>query len=107
MHVNASAKALTGAKGGASSATSSTLAGSSNHATKTSTLTKNITITSSQSTGHNPKPNIVYNDVSGGLSDEDEIQGNERDEAIASPPKGKAHATSTISPCRQYLFKYC
>jgi hypothetical protein len=83
-----------------SSTRTTTLAGSSTHTTKTSALTKNITITSSQSAGHDTKSNIAYNDVSGGLSDEDETQGNERDEAIASPPKGKIRATSAVSPYR-------
>ena len=35
--------------------------------------------------------------MTGGLADEDEVQGAERDEAINSPPKGRIRATSAVS----------
>jgi hypothetical protein len=35
--------------------------------------------------------------IDGGLSDEDETMGAEREAAVASPPKGKRRATSAVS----------
>lgn len=65
-----------------------------------SVLTKNITISQTM-----PAPiKVETNDhdgailiVDGGISDEDETKGFERDAAVASPPKGKKRVTSTVS----------
>jgi hypothetical protein len=65
-----------------------------------SVLTKNITISQAV-----PAPiKVETNDhdgailiVDGGISDEDETKGFERDAAVASPPKGKKRVTSTVS----------
>lgn len=65
-----------------------------------SVLTKNITISQTV-----PAPiKVETNDhdgailiVDGGISDEDETKGFERDAAVASPPKGKKRVTSTVS----------
>jgi hypothetical protein len=71
-----------------------------------SVLSKNIKVISRQ-------PDVVkvkaerstepgLHDQDGGLSDNDEIMGNEREVAINSPPKGKKRVTSEV-----FSFMYC
>lgn len=88
------------------SRTSFTIAASLNtvasRQTKKSPLTDNILITSSQDSApknvaSEPHPDVSMDDISGGLSDEDEMHGLEREEALSSPPKGKNRATSSVS----------
>ena len=81
-----------------SSATlASSTARSSTRKTETSSLTNNIQIVSLQSASANTNSNIISLDVTGGLADEDETHGNEREAAITSPPKGKVRVTSTVN----------
>jgi hypothetical protein len=45
----------------------------------------------------------IYSD--GGLSDADEIKGEEREAAIRSPPKGKNRVTSEVNLLCRYIIK--
>ena len=82
--------------------TSTTLASTSTRATKVSPLNDHVAIIS-RVREEVPKSAVQSNadlsvdSVSGGLADEEELQGAERDEAINSPPKGKVRATSAVS----------
>ena len=63
-----------------------------------SVLTKNITISHKASVNVKLEANDgAFNFIGGGLPDEDETNGIERDAAIASPPKGKKRVTSAVS----------
>jgi hypothetical protein len=65
-----------------------------------SVLTSNITVISHESLKVNPEPTIGFNE-NGGLSDNDETVGEERDAAFASPIKGNSRVTSEV--CK-YLY---
>jgi hypothetical protein len=69
-----------------------------------SVLTKNIKIISRQPDVVKVKTEQGLRDTyqDGGLSDNDETMGNEREVAINSPPKGKKRVTSEV-----FLFIYC
>jgi hypothetical protein len=70
-----------------------------------SVLTKNISIS------HKAPVNVkleadddAFNSIGGGLSDEDETNGIERDAAVASPLKGKKCVTSAVSNFFHFAF---
>jgi len=70
-----------------------------------SVITDNVKIINRESTSVKVKteiPTISLND-NGGLSDNDELMGEEREVAIKSPPKGKKRVTSEVGYC---LFLY-
>jgi hypothetical protein len=77
-------------------ARSSTSTRTSSQATKVSPLSDQVAITSQKPAGPS-KADLSIDNVTGGLADEDEVEGAERDEAINSPPKGKVRATSAVS----------
>jgi hypothetical protein len=61
----------------------------------TSTLTDAVLISIDRKFARDPTPDD--NDRVGGLVDEDETRGKERDAAISSPVKGKMRVTSSVS----------
>jgi len=85
------------------SSTSTTLASNTQaraRGTKVSPLTDQVVITSREEGPKSTlrsKADLSLDDVSGGLSNEDEVQGAEREEAVNSPPKGKVRATNAVS----------
>jgi hypothetical protein len=83
------------------SSTSTTLASNTQaRGTKVSPLTNQVAITSREEGPKSTlrsKADLSVDEVSGGLSDEDEVQGAEREEAVNSPPKGKVRATNAVS----------
>ena len=46
-----------------------------------------------------PAPDAIKFYSNGGLSDNDEVNGIEREVAVTSLPKGKKQITSDVSPC--------
>ena len=85
----------------ARSATPSVMSGAGRSSTP-SVLTNDVTIISRSQTSELTKvhselaPTIGFNEC-GGLSDNDETMGEERDAAFASPVKGKKRLTSEVS----------
>jgi hypothetical protein len=71
------------------------LTNASTRSSASSVLSKNITV--SQIIPKTEPTNDSIEIVNGGLSDADETVGFEREAAVASPPKGKRRATSSVS----------
>lgn len=80
------------------------LTNASSRSSVNSVLTKGITISQAA-----PVPiKVETNDdsiliIDGGISDEDETHGFERDAAVSSPPKGKKRVTSAVSNIHLFL----
>jgi hypothetical protein len=74
-----------------------------------SVLTNNITIVSHRAPLAKVKAEMVPDEIEiysdGGLSDADEIKGEEREAAIRSPPKGKNRVTSEVNLLCHYIIK--
>lgn len=77
--------------------------------TRSSVLTNNVTIVSHQAPLVKVKAEMVPDEIEihsdGGLSDADEIRGEEREAAIRSPPKGKNRVTSEVNLLYCYIIK--
>ncbi|KAG1844763.1 hypothetical protein C8R48DRAFT_678368 [Suillus tomentosus] len=74
------------------------LTNGSTRSSSNSVLTNNVLISHAESViriKEEPKKNYHLGVIDGGLSDEDETQGLEREAAVASPPKGKKRVTSS------------
>lgn len=80
--------------------TKSHAASSSTRISSKSTLTGAVVIKAEQKGRREPQadPSVSDDDaLVGGFEDEDETKGEERDAAIASPIKGKARLTNSVS----------
>jgi hypothetical protein len=76
------------------------LTGSASHSSAPSVLTDNIKVISRQSSGQvkvKVEPEVLSLSDGGGLSDSNEMGGQEREAAINSPPKGKKRITSEVT----------
>ena len=77
-------------------------AGSSSRSSATSVLTKNIKVISHKSTDQvkvkdESQPDVISLSDEGGLSDNNELDGKEREIAINSPPKGRKRINSEVT----------
>ena len=83
-----------------SSSTTPSLTGGASRSSAPSVLTDNVKVISHRtSETAKVKPDLVSPIIlhdNGGLSDNDEMKGEEREVAIASPPKGKKRLTSEV-----------
>ncbi|KAG2114136.1 hypothetical protein DEU56DRAFT_761879 [Suillus clintonianus] len=75
------------------------LTNASTRSSTNSVLTENVLISHAIPITQEPKEQdtLQLHDGLGGLSDEDETQGLEREAAVASPPKGKKRVSSSLS----------
>jgi hypothetical protein len=83
------------------------LTNGSTRSSSNSVLTNNVLISHAEPIiriKEEPKKNYHLGVIDGGLSDEDETQGLEREAAVASPPKGKKRVTSSVSVCFDVMF---
>ena len=85
------------------------LTNGSSHSSALSVLTNNITIVSHWALLAKVKAEMVHDEIeiysNGGLSNADEIKGEEWEAAIRSPPKGKNRVTSDVSLLCCYIIK--
>jgi hypothetical protein len=80
--------------------TKSLTAGGASRSSAPSALTDNIKIISRPSSNQvkvKVEADMLYLSDEGGLSDNDELGGKEREAAINSPPKGKKRITSEVT----------
>src|ERR1700735_3484419 len=79
--------------------------GATSRSSAPSVLSDNVRIISNVTAKAEPVPNAALSIYDGGLSDNDEIRGKEREVAINSPPKGKRRINSEVNFSFLYLMQ--